>query len=166
MEIKINVRELLGREYEGEAAFATLLKDEILEIVSANVVAITKKQIEEAIEKELIQFREEVLATAFSKAADELSGVLDEEYRTKDKYGREGQATTTLRAEIKKTIVNECTFEESYGSRNRFSSYVKEVIEKEVKTFKQGFDALVNEKFIREALDYAVSKLKTQLGIE
>ena len=167
MEVKIDLKELLSQEFEGEGTLAVLIKDEIVKQVSSSIKEYIETEVQAELKAEIESFSKDVLEKAKVQVVQDLVAIIDTEYTPVDKYGSKGKPTT-IRNEIHKTVIEQCVYNRGgYSSdKSEFTRAVDSIVEKEVKAFGKAYETLVNETFTKEALDYATQKLKERLGIK
>ena len=154
MQITIDTSRILGDE--------TTIRSEVVEMVSAAIVADMRKQAREALAERL----NTDLARVMGEVLGELiPAALDHQFTETDSYGRVGK-TASIRSRIADYVQTQCTFKEQYGSKNMFATAVHETVSAEVQKFRKEFDTLVTRKMLQDTLDAAVKRLKETLGIK
>jgi len=155
--IEIDIHELLGDPEFLRESIEEKVKETILQGIGKNITA----QVSNLINQEL--------ARAIEKKMPELvNAVLDDPYVKVDQWGdREGSKPTTFRTELVRAVNDQMTYKKKTFSsdENAFTKAVDGVVAANVRTFKESFNKLVNDTFTKDALNYAVAKLRERLKV-
>lgn len=159
MKIEIDLDDILENEGGVESLQAAVYR-QITDALTDSVRARVKQQLEEAIAltiKSAIADRVPVL----------MAELLESEYTTVDRYGQSAGKATTLRAEIVAALREQLAYKcARYDhEKNHFSKAVDATIAREMASFQAHFNSLVTEQFTRDAMEYAVAKLRQRLAI-
>ncbi|MCA9409528.1 MAG: hypothetical protein KC733_12615 [Candidatus Omnitrophica bacterium] len=163
MKIEIDLGEVLADEYGNMENLAETIKRQIVDnltnILKSRVAVEVDKKTSEMINAEL----QKVVAAQMPTLFNEL---IDREYTTYDSNGRKG-VSTTLRNAIIDTLTKQMIYKNTnYNSdKNYFTLSVDEIVKSRCNEFKLKFNKEVDDIFVKEALDYAVAKLKTRLNV-
>jgi hypothetical protein len=159
MKIEIDLNEIL--EHEGGVES---IKESVCRQITDHLSRSIKDRVKDRIN--------EVLADSVKKAIDEkipvfMADLLDSEYTVVDRYGSANKGETTLRKELVNTIKEQMQYKSSRydNDKNAFTRAVEETVGVQVKDFQRSFNALVTEQFTKDAMEFAVSRLRERLGM-
>ncbi len=159
MKIEIDLNDIL--EHEGGVES---LKESVYRQITDHLSRSIKDQVKDRID--------EVLATSIKKAINEkipafMADLLDSEYTIVNQYGQSNGKSTTLRAELVNVLKEQLQYKSArYNSdRNHFTDAVDSVVKQQMILFQNSFNSVVTEQFTKDAMEFAVSKLRERLGM-
>ena len=122
-----------------------------------------KKQIDAVINNRIT---EQVEALIKEKMDSIIEHHLDKEFYTVGPYGKK-QGPFTLRNKIGDSIKEQCEYKPKNWSNeeNAFTRIIKDTADKKLITFKNEFNEIVENQFIKDAFDYATNQLKKRMQI-
>lgn len=96
-----------------------------------------------------------------------LNELIDKEYQVVDRYGCKKE-TTTIRNQLINTLTEQMKYvPKNYNSeKNFFTKSIDDLVSDSMNEFKIQYDTKVNEIFVKEALEYAIAKLKNILKLK
>jgi hypothetical protein len=140
------------------------IRREIVEILAADFKKRIKASVDDELQKSISQ---EILKQVSTTLAIVIPSMLDHEFTEVTSWG-EKKATYTVRNRILKAIDDNTTFKkDSYGrGENSLSQVVDTVVKEQLRGFEKNVVKLIDEKFTKEAMEFAEKKLKDRLGIK
>lgn len=163
MKIDIDLSEIFEDGNEDGAVNASI-KDLIIHTVTQRIYQKVERDISAMVSDILKKGITEKLNSYLSQLIPTL---MDYEFEETATYGAKKEKTT-VKNRILKELERNCTYKnERYSSdNNAFTDAIKVTVAKHINDFKPAFDKEVNALFIKEAMDYAQTKLKERLGIK
>lgn len=162
MKIEIDLNDILGDE-NGSETLQESVRRQVIESVARTTKEGIGRKIDEAVGETIKKGINDYLATEMPSL---LANIMDAEFVTVDQWGSRG-TTTSFRKELVKSITANMQYKKTqYSSdKNAFTKAVDEVIEENVKLFKDDFKKQVDAQFTAAAMQYATDVLKKKLGI-
>jgi hypothetical protein len=166
MEITVNLDEIFTDEEVGSGETTQSL---IRRMVVADLASGYRQGLKEQVKEEVLNIvRAEIQQIVQEKGASIVEDLMNAEFTPVDRYGKSA-SPTTFKSELTNAIVSECTFKprtsSSYGDENAFTKAIKSLIKEQLDAFKSEFSATVDTSFRRDAMAFAVEKLRERLGL-
>ncbi len=162
MKIDIDLSEIFTDEESGDLDIS--IRNLIIDTVTAKIYTKIEKDISLKVSGILEKGIKEKLD---SFLAELIPSLMDYEFQETERYGA-AKEKTTVKNRILKALQDSCNFEDKrYSSEcNAFTKAMKAIIEKQIKLYTPQFDKEINAMFVKEAMEYAQTKLKEKLGIK
>jgi hypothetical protein len=166
MEITVNLNDVLCDE-NGNPDESP--QDLIRRMVVAELVSKCHKGLVQQVNEEVLNaVRAEIRQIMQEKATSITEDLMNAEFTPVDRYGQSA-SPTTFKNELTKAIVSECAFKphspSSFANENAFTKAVKSLIKEQLDAFKSEFSATVDTSFRKDAMAFAVEKLRERLGL-
>lgn len=165
MKIEIDLKEILEDEFGDMESLGESVQRQIVDNLTNTISKGILKKVDDSmsvlIANKVEEFANEQLPDLFSE-------VIDSEYHIVDRWGERTEKSTTMRKQLVKVLTEQMVYKKtSYNSdKNYFTANVDAVMADKMKEFKELFDTHVNEAFTKEALEYALIKMKSKLKID
>lgn len=164
MKIDIDLSEIFEEGEEGPVKES--IKDEIINAVVNLIYGKLDRTFTDKFNELLNRQIDERLKEALDTIIPQL---MDYEFTETARYGA-SEKKTTVKNRILKALESECEYREARsgysGDNNAFTKAIRNIIAAQMKEYKPKFDQEVNALFVKEALEYAVGKVKEKLGIK
>ena len=164
MKIEVDLKDIfIDEDGNPDETVEESLKRQVVDVLLQRA----SKGLTATIDRQVAQKIDELISEAVEgKMPGIVDDIMNVVYTPVGTYGERGEPTT-FRDQLVKTIGEKMQYKsERYDSdKTPFTKAVDAAIEVQSAQFKKDFDAIVNDKFRKEALDYAVSKLQKALGL-
>lgn len=143
------------------------IKERIIQTITGRIYTKIERDVTRTVD-ELVKVG--VKAKIDSCLAEIVTNLMDYEFQEVGPYGDLKGEKTTVKNKILKALQNECVYKEArsgYSSdRNAFTVAMRNIIDEQMKAYKPLFDKEINALFVKEAMEYAQTKLREKLGIK
>jgi hypothetical protein len=163
MKIEIDLNNILGDEF-GAETIQESVRRQVVEAVKRDIQNGIKNKVNEEVNT-LIQAEVTEQVKAISPGL--LNGLIDLEYQPLTSYGSASGERTTMRKQFIKNLQEQFQYKKTnYRSeRNAFTSAIDDTIDTLINQFKTEYNKKIDEAFLIDAYNYALSKLKERLKI-
>lgn len=137
--------------------------DELEEWMVNDLDEYAKKQIDAVINSKITNSIEQLIKEKMDSVIEQH---LDTEFYTVGSYGAK-QGPFTLRNKIGELIKEQCEYKPKSWSNeeNAFTRAIRDTADKKLLSFKNEFNKVVENQFIKDAFDYATNQLKKRMQI-
>lgn len=162
MKFEIDLNDILGDEYGSET-----IQESIKRQVVDTLVNFSRETLKEKIDSEVTKVVDEEIKEAVNKQMPGIiNDLINQEYQITGRFGEKGEITT-FRNQLLRRLQEEMKYNpQRYDSDNNvFTRTVIDVVKESMTEFKELFKKNVDDIFFKEAVDFAIHKIKTSLGM-
>lgn len=166
MKIELDLTKILTDEFGNQTeTLQESIARQVIEKITEEVRGDCEKEIKNAIAAVI---REGLTEAVRQKMPVLIEDLMQAEYQEIDRYGNPKGGPKTLRTELIKTISENLVYDKKgyIQDCNFFTKAVDAAIEANVRTFKDQYNKLVDDNFSRQAMAYAIEKMKEKLGFK
>ena len=166
MKFEVDLKDIFFDEDYGSETIEDSIKRQVLSKVKSELLEESKINIKRHIDAEIQKAIDAQIKEALLEIKPRIvDAILHDEYYVVDTYGRKSSEKTSFRAEIVKHVSRSMTYDSRSYDKNEFTRAVDIIVQDMSGKFKAEYDKTVNELYLKETMDYAITTLRKRLGL-